>query len=114
MHELGLIFEVINTIEDIVKEENLTEVASITLAVGEVSLVIPDYIRECWPAAVSQHPFFKNTELKLHIIPGEAKCKECGTYFNVIATKGYCPKCNCFEKDIISGKEFLIEEIEAC
>ena len=114
MHELGIIFEVINTVEDIVKEEHLSEVASITLGVGEVSLVIPQYLRECWPAAVYKHPLFENTELKIHVIPGEAKCKDCGTYFNIIQTEGYCPKCNSFDKEIISGSEFLIEEIEAC
>ena len=29
----------------------------------------------------------------------------------IIDNEGYCPKCNSFEKDILSGREFLIKEI---
>lgn len=114
MHELGIVFEVIHTVEEIAKEQGLEKIASITLGVGEVSLVIPQYLQECFPAAIDGKPMFEGTELIIHEIPAEAKCKDCGTMFNIMHTKGYCPKCNSFEKELISGKEFLIEEILAC
>ena len=40
-----------------------------------------------------------------------AKCRQCGEVFNVIANEGYCPKCHSFDKDLLSGREFLIKEI---
>lgn len=48
MHELGLVTHVVRAIEEIGKEENMTEVASVTLEIGEVSGVIPDYLEDCW------------------------------------------------------------------
>ena len=40
-----------------------------------------------------------------------AKCQSCGTIFNVVEQKGYCPKCGSFDKDILSGLDFMIKEI---
>ncbi len=94
-----------------VKEQNLPEVDTIVLQVGELCGVIPAYLDECWPAVTDTKPFFKNTKLKLDVVPGMAKCQNCGEIFNVIAYEGYCPKCNSFEKDLLSGREFMIKEI---
>ena len=41
MHELGVVFNVIDTIEDVGKENNLTNVQTVTLELGEVSSVFP-------------------------------------------------------------------------
>ena len=111
MHELGIVFEIVRVVEQAVKEENLPAVDTIVLQVGELCGVIPVYLDEFWPAAIDKKPFFKNTKLKLEVIPGMARCQHCGEVFNVIANEGYCPKCNSFDKDLLSGREFLIKEI---
>ena len=111
MHELGIVFEIVRVVENVVKEQNLPEVDTIVLQVGELCGVIPAYLDECWPAVTDTKPFFKNTKLKLDVVPGMAKCQNCGEVFNVIAYEGYCPKCNSFEKDLLSGREFMIKEI---
>lgn len=48
MHELGIVFHIIDTIEDVAKEQNLLKVHSVTLSVGEVSTVVPSYLEDCW------------------------------------------------------------------
>ena len=45
MHELGIVFNIINTVEELAKENNLTKIASITLQVGEFSSVVPHYLQ---------------------------------------------------------------------
>ena len=111
MHELGIVFQIVNTLEKVVEEENLPAIDTVVLQVGQLSGVIPIYLDECWPAATDKHTFFKDTKLKIEVIPGLGKCKNCGEVFNIIDNEGYCPKCNSFEKDILSGREFLIKEI---
>ena len=37
MHELGIVFHVIRAVEGIGREQELTDVASVTLELGEVS-----------------------------------------------------------------------------
>ena len=44
MHELGTIYYVIDTVEKLMVENDLKEVGSITLEVGEVSGIIPMYL----------------------------------------------------------------------
>ena len=111
MHELGIVFEVVKVVEQVAVEQNLPAVDTIVLQVGELCGVIPVYLDECWPAAIDKKPYFKNTKLKLDVVPGMAKCRNCGEVFNVIANEGYCPKCNSFDKDLLSGRGFMIKEI---
>lgn len=110
MHELGIIIEVVSMVEKIAKDEEIGEVDSIVLQIGELSPVIPKYVEECYPAAVDG-TFMENTKLIIEAIPGNAMCKNCAAIFNVIKSKGYCPKCNSFEKEILSGTEFFLKEI---
>ena len=41
MHELGIVFHMIKTVERIAEENVLTSVSSVTLELGEVSGVVP-------------------------------------------------------------------------
>ena len=40
MHELGIVFHVIRAVENIGREQGLTDVASVTLELGQVSGVV--------------------------------------------------------------------------
>ena len=65
MHELGTIYYVIDTVEKLMVENDLKEVGSITLEVGEVSGIIPMYLQEFWEYARQKTEHFQNTELKI-------------------------------------------------
>ena len=52
MHELGIIIEVVQTVERIAREQNLTQIQRLTLQIGELSSVIPYFVEQCYPAAV--------------------------------------------------------------
>ena len=59
MHELGVVFHVIDQIEELAEENQLTEVSVVTLQLGEVSAVIPEYLTDCWNWAVKKHDIMK-------------------------------------------------------
>ena len=48
MHELGIVYHIIDTLEQVAKDNELTHIDSVTMEVGEVSAVIPDYLTDCW------------------------------------------------------------------
>ena len=48
MHEFGIVVHVVDTLEKLATENDLTEIASVTLEIGEVSSVLPDYIVDAW------------------------------------------------------------------
>ena len=48
MHELGIIVHITKTLQSVAKENHLNEIGSVTLEVGEVSSIVPDYLTDCW------------------------------------------------------------------
>lgn len=48
MHELSIVTYVIEQVEKIAKENELTDIQSVTLEFGEVSGIVPEYLSDCW------------------------------------------------------------------
>lgn len=111
MHELGVVVEVIKSVDKIADEQNIDKIGTIVLTIGELSSMIPRYVTECFPAAIQGRSRYENTNLEIEVIPGEARCMECGEVFNVIKQEGYCPVCNSFDKTLLRGREFILKEI---
>lgn len=113
MHELGVVIEIIKTVEEFAKKNNVTKVEKLVLQIGELSSMIPKYIESCYPAAVDGS-LLQDTILEIEILPGNGMCKKCKKIFNLMANKNRCPQCEGTEWEILSGKEFMIKEIVAC
>lgn len=113
MHELGVVIEVIKTVEGIAKTNGLTQIDTLVLQIGELSSMIPRYIEACYPAAVDG-TLLQETKLKIEILPGNAICKSCNKVFNLLEYKSKCPDCEGESFQLLGGKEFMIKEIIAC
>lgn len=112
MHELGLVIEVVRVIERVALENNLTQIDSVILQIGELSSIIPKYVEKCFPMAID-NTALQHTNLKIEIIPANGICKDCNKVFNVKKTNGKCSNCESNNWDLLSGKEFVIKEIIA-
>ena len=110
MHEIGVVRQVIRTVEDFAKENGITKVAEIVLDIGELSLVVPKYVEDIFAITV-EGSILEGAKLIMNVIPGMAECDECDEIFNVIEHEGYCPNCGSFEKQILTGQDFTIKEI---
>lgn len=113
MHELGVVIEVIKTVENFARKNELTKIDTLVLQVGELSSIIPRYIEACYPAAVDG-TLLQDTKLKIEILPGNGICKKCNKVFNLIENDNICPNCGSKDWDVLCGKEFMIKEIVAC
>jgi len=113
MHELGVVLEVINTVETFAKDNGLTKIDTLVLQIGELSSMIPRYVEACYPAA-ADGTLLQDTKLIIEILPGNAICTKCSKVFNLIANNRKCPNCGDDAWDLLSGKEFMIKEIVAC
>ena len=113
MHELGVVIEVIKTVENFARQNALTKIDTLVLQIGELSSMIPKYIEACYPAAVDG-TLLQETKLKIEVLPGNAICKNCNKVFNLILNNNKCPKCANKDWEILCGKEFMIKEIIAC
>lgn len=113
MHELGIMINVVETVEDIAKENGLTQIEKLVLQIGELSSVIPRYAEACYPAAV-YGTMLEETKLEIEILPGNCLCSNCKQVFNLIVNNKVCPNCQSEEWELLSGREFMIKEIVAC
>jgi hydrogenase nickel incorporation protein HypA/HybF len=113
MHELGIMFNVIASVEKIARENDVDQVETLVLQVGELSPVVPQYLHACYPAAVDG-TLLENTELKIEILPANARCETCGQVYHLLEHPKACPKCSSTQWEILSGREFMIKEIVAC
>ena len=114
MHELGVVFSVIHTVEDVAKENNVSEVSAVRLHLGEVSTVIPEYLTDCWNWAVKKTEIMKDARLDIEIIPAVTLCEDCGEEYGTVKYGKVCPKCGSSNTYLLRGNEFTIQEIEVC
>lgn len=92
MHELGYAVEIVKTLEEYKVKESLTKIKSVTIDVGEATGIVPQYLSDCWDAAIADTGL-TDCVLKVNLIRGKARCRDCDTEFIVTETHGVCPKC---------------------
>lgn len=114
MHELGMVFSIIDTIEQVGAENSLTKVTEVTLEVGEVSGIVPQFLTECWGWSVKKSPLLDGSELKIEIIPAVTYCEDCGKTYPTVEFAKVCPHCHSEKTYLAVGNELNIKDITAC
>lgn len=115
MHELGVVFHVIKTVEEAAKENRLTEIEAVTLQIGEVSGVVESYLRNCWKWAVEKRSeILKDSALVVEQIPAVTCCEDCEKTYPTVEHGKICPFCGSEHTYLQQGNEFLIKEISGC
>lgn len=112
MHELGIVLEIFDLVSEIMSEQGLKKVSSVTIEVGELSGIMPDFFKECWKAARLGSEF-EETTLNIDFVPAKVKCT-CGFEYELQKNSRICPMCRKSDYSIIDGKEFMVKQIEAC
>lgn len=112
MHELGIVFHIIKSVENVAKENQITQVEAVTLEIGEVSTVIPEYLFDCWKWAIKKSTYLQKAELKVEKIPAITFCEDCKELYETVAFGRMCPKCGSEHTYLYQGNEINIKEIE--
>ena len=110
MHEIGVLIEVVKSVEKFAKVNNVKKIDTLVLQIGELSSMIPKYMKSLYPASI-EGTILEDSKLEIEILPANALCKSCNNVFNIILDKGICHKCKSKNCEILSGKEFYIKEI---
>ena len=112
MHEMPVVMNVVEMIDNYARENDVREVRKVTMEIGEIAMVMPNYFRNFWAPVIEQSEFCKNAELDIEIEPGIGQCRVCENDFNIEKNNGVCPKCGAVEKfQILSGRDVRIREI---
>lgn len=111
MHEMGVVLNVVGTLEQFAAQNQIPEIKGVVMEIGEVSSVIPSYFASCWEPAAARSKCLMNAELQMEVIPGRAKCYKCREEFSIADNDGKCPKCNSEHWETLSGRDVMIKEI---
>ena len=112
MHELGIVLNVIDRVEEIAKENNVKKVTKLTLEIGEVSSIVPSYFSDCFEWAKKKTDYMKDTELEMIILEGLSYCRYCIKTNKTTEYAKKCPHCGSDNTYLVTGDEMRIKDIE--
>lgn len=110
MHELGIVTYVANAVDKIAAEQHIEKIVSVTLEIGEVSGIVPEYLVDCWNYFKKKHPILTESELKYEILPAITFCESCKKEYATVQFGKICPHCGSRETYLLFGQECNIKE----
>ena len=115
MHELSVTTNILNLALSMWEEQHLKKIHTITLKVGAMQGYEEKWFQHYFHHLAKGTPA-EDAVLHIEMIPIGFRCRDCGREFAFDAhgtDDCSCPGCHGFSYDMISGKEFLIESMEA-
>ena len=112
VHELGILVEIIKTVDRFAVENRVNKIEKLVLQMGEISGVMPEYMKKIYPIAV-EGSILEKAELEIEILPANARCLDCEHIFHGLKSGGICPECGSRNMKLVSGREsVIIKQIE--
>lgn len=112
MHELGLCDAIVKMMDGILEQERMEGANKIVLEIGEISGVEAHFMEDSW-IAVTARTKYEDTELQIEMVPGIARCLDCGEECRAVTCNLRCPLCGSVKLAPISGTDMTIKSIEA-
>ncbi len=112
MHELGIIFYIIDDVKEVAIKNKVNHVNKVVLELGEVSGVVPYYLEDCWKWATNKEDILRGCELKIETIKAITYCEDCNSEYETVAHGKICPNCGSEHTYLKIGNEVNIKEIE--
>lgn len=113
MHELGVVFRIIDDLTEVGKENEISKIHSVTLQLGEVSGVVPSLLTDAWKWAAAKTELMNGAELIIETLPAVTYCEDCKSEYETVAHGKICPSCGSEHTYLLRGNEFMIKEIAA-
>lgn len=115
MHELSVATKILDLALAQLREQQLDRIHRIDLRVGVMQGYEPKWMQHYFDRLAADTPA-AGAVLCVESVPITFCCRDCGHVFalDVHGTDDCsCPQCHGFSYDMVSGKEFLIERMEA-
>ncbi|MDO5329878.1 MAG: hydrogenase maturation nickel metallochaperone HypA [Bacillota bacterium] len=113
MHELSIVENIVETLEEFSKENSLSKIGSVTVVMGEVSGVVPHYLTDAWDWFTKKSELMKGSKLIIESKPAVTICNSCHKTYPTLKYAKICPYCQSEDTVLQEGDELYIKEIEA-
>jgi hydrogenase nickel incorporation protein HypA/HybF len=111
MHELAICQSLMEQVEVIAAERNAHCVTSIVVAMGPLSGVEAQLLKNAYPIA-SAGTVAEHAELVIEHLPLRVKCTMCDSESDVLPNKLICKQCGDWRTTLISGDELMLMRVE--
>ena len=111
MHELGLMQNIVETVEDYSRKNNAEKVLTVILEIGKLSGVVPTALEFCFDVCV-KGTLLQGAKLEIKQVNSLGLCKVCRKEFDLLENEFSCPICKEKDWEILSGKEIIIKGLE--
>ncbi len=111
MHELAICQSLIDQVEVIALERNAVCVTSIVVAMGPLSGVEAQLLKNAYPVA-SAGTVAEHAELIIETLPVRVKCSLCGSESDALPNKLICKQCGDWRTTLVSGDELMLMSVE--
>lgn len=111
MHELGVVFYIIKDVKKVAEENNVSKVAEVTIELGEVSGVIPEYLVDCWDWACKKEPIMVGAKLNINTLEAITFCEDCRQEYSTMKYAKICPHCGSENTYLLRGRDVSIKDI---
>ncbi len=111
MHELSIIQNVFQIIENVAEENRLTHISHVKLQVGKLQQIVPDMLTFAFET-VAQGTKADGASLEVAEVPITMKCNHCGDEFLVEEHIYICPACSETDLTMLRGMEIILESVE--
>lgn len=111
MHELGIMQNIVDTIEGYARQKSIRKIRKVILEVGAMSGVIPDALEFSFGFCTKQ-TVLEGAMLEIIKIKAVGRCKSCGGNFDLLTDCFSCQNCGAADWEMISGRELMIKGLE--
>ena len=113
MHELGIVFHLVDLLRKVGEENELSHIERVTLDLGEVSGVLVDQLQDCWKWASAKHELLAGAVLEVNRLEARTVCNACGRTYQTVAHGRICPHCGSGDTVLLTGNQMEVREVEA-
>lgn len=112
MHELGIAFHIIKEVDRFAEERHIDAVKGVTLEIGEVSGVIPSYLKDVWVwTCENRSNHMKGCKLTILEMKAISYCEDCKETYDTVKTGRTCPRCQGANTYLVEGDQITIHSI---
>jgi hydrogenase nickel incorporation protein HypA/HybF len=114
MHELSVIDSILKVVIKHAEKNNVSKVVAVHLEVGELSDLEDKWMQQYFDH-LAKNSIAKDALLVIERIPVTMKCNDCGTSYiaNIKQDKTLaCPDCGSQKNTLVSGRGYLIKNLE--
>lgn len=112
MHETAIVEGLMRILEKQAAQHGAERILRVRLKVGRLRAVEPQQLQACFEM-FAEGSIAEGATLAIDALPVRARCKACGTEFEVPRFRFECPTCLGGDVTVIQGQELYIDSFDA-